>query len=583
MFKTGLKTFAYSFVFSLSAIIAVNKAVSRDMPSDDEIKIPHNNISLFLKENSAPRGLPAIKKIALIKPKEEAAPSNPAMKIASAPVAEVEAEALDNMPISSSKPVKFDKLQGKAQSHAQNKPQKAKPKAEVKLAQAPAVKVLPKVEAIKIPAKVEAAKKIVPLPAETKIAAAVEPSPAPEKETLLIPLQKIHSATRSEKISINSKAAESQTAMLNLDKPIKSVVKETESKQNSGSEDDANKAEIEGWQSMAAKTGDTSAKRAPNDVYNVTQVEIIDTPKADESKKADDQATKEQPAAEQASDNNDSLWLAAKGTKFPVNQNVLEQDYYKQAQDNEKVSAVLSGEPLPKSKETKVAGEVVQNILIPIPDDIINNKNLRPKLASDPINEPLEEEVTRKEEAQEEDEGNEIPFFVDSNKTENSTETAKDSGGLLNSISSLFSSSEPEGASDSAAEDKNMQKNEKKSAQKVKKNKILPTEIRLSFQPNRAEISGNTLNWIQAFALKTKENDYNVLEVRIDGTSSFELQQKRLNLLYNILTNLGLEYSKVDPVFTTREPNSFVLRVVNKGDNKQDIMGPVRAMYYRKW
>ena len=116
MFKTGLKTFAYSFVFSLSAIIAVNKAVSRDMPSDDEIKIPHNNISLFLKENSAPRGLPAIKKIALIKPKEEAAPSNPAMKIASAPVAEVEAEALDNTPISSSKPVKFDKPQGKAQS-----------------------------------------------------------------------------------------------------------------------------------------------------------------------------------------------------------------------------------------------------------------------------------------------------------------------------------------------------------------------------------------------------------------------------------------------------------------------------------
>ena len=83
--------------------------------------------------------------------------------------------------------------------------------------------------------------------------------------------------------------------------------------------------------------------------------------------------------------------------------------------------------------------------------------------------------------------------------------------------------------------------------------------------------------------MKTKESDYNVLEVRIDGTSSFELQQKRFNLLYNILTNLGLEYRKVDPVFTSREPNSFILRVVNRGDNKEDIMGPVRAMYYRKW
>ena len=35
----------------------------------------------------------------------------------------------------------------------------------------------------------------------------------------------------------------------------------------------------------------------------------------------------------------------------------------------------------------------------------------------------------------------------------------------------------------------------------------MPTEMRLSFQPNRAEISGQTLRWIQAFASKKKTEE----------------------------------------------------------------------------
>ena len=562
MFKTGLKTFAYSFVFSLSAIIAVNKAVSRDIPSDDDIKIPHNNISLFLKENTAPhKGTNnQVKKIALIKQKQDIESLNQTLEIASRPLPEIV-----------------------IQQEPENKDQAKKDIAP----KAPEHEQIEFVPIAKKPAELaialEKRNKIKPTePQKIQIAAAeVEREVPKAKETLLIPLQKINSAARSEKIAINSKAAESQVAMLNLEKPIKSVVAETENKKNESSEGANNKAEISGWQSMAEKKGEPIAERAPNDVYKVTQVDIIDTPQnenANTESKLNDGNSSEANSEQNAAD--DNKWIAAKGTKFPVNQNVLEQDYYKQAQDTEKVSAVLSGEPLPKDKGTKVAGEIVQNILIPIPDDIINNKDLKPKLASDPINQPLEEEVSRREAALEEDEGSDIPFFVEGEEDKNSSED-KEAGGILNSISSLFSTTEKAQIADSG--DKNIKSSEKKSENKIKKNKILPTEIRLSFQPNRAEISGNTLNWIQAFALKTKESDYNVLEVRIDGTSSFELQQKRLNLLYNILTNLGLEYRKVDPVFTSREPNSFILRVVNRGDNKEDIMGPVRAMYYRKW
>ena len=562
MFKTGLKTFAYSFVFSLSAIIAVNKAVSHDIPSDDDIKIPHNNISLFLKENTAPlQGTNnQVKKIALIKQKQDIESSSQTLEIASRPLPEI---VIQQEP--ENKDLAKKDIAPKAPEHEQIE--------FVPIAKKPAEPAI----------ALEKRNKIKPTePQKIQIAAAeVEREVPKAKETLLIPLQKINSAARSEKIAINSKAAESQVAMLNLEKPIKSVVAETENKKNESSEGANNKAEISGWQSMAEKKGEPIAERAPNDVYKVTQVDIIDTPQnenANTESKLNDGNSSEANSEQNAAD--DNKWIAAKGTKFPVNQNVLEQDYYKQAQDTEKVSAVLSGEPLPKDKGTKVAGEIVQNILIPIPDDIINNKDLKPKLASDPINQPLEEEVSRREAALEEDEGSDIPFFVEGEEDKNSSEV-KEAGGILNSISSLFSTTEKTQIADSG--DKNIKSSEKKSENKIKKNKILPTEIRLSFQPNRAEISGNTLNWIQAFALKTKESDYNVLEVRIDGTSSFELQQKRLNLLYNILTNLGLEYRKVDPVFTSREPNSFILRVVNRGDNKEDIMGPVRAMYYRKW
>ena len=99
----------------------------------------------------------------------------------------------------------------------------------------------------------------------------------------------------------------------------------------------------------------------------------------------------------------------------------------------------------------------------------------------------------------------------------------------------------------------------------------MPTEMRLSFQPNRAEISGQTLRWIQAFAARAAEDNTMTIEIRIDGTSGMELQQKRLNLLHNILTNKGVEYSKINTVFTSREPNSFIIRTVTRNFDRRGL------------
>ena len=84
------------------------------------------------------------------------------------------------------------------------------------------------------------------------------------------------------------------------------------------------------------------------------------------------------------------------------------------------------------------------------------------------------------------------------------------------------------------------------------------------------------MRWIQAFATKAAEAPNIWLEIRIDGTNSTALQQRRLNLLYNILTNKGVDYSKINTVFTTREPNSFILRTLTSDtDNSGGSTGKI--------
>lgn len=119
----------------------------------------------------------------------------------------------------------------------------------------------------------------------------------------------------------------------------------------------------------------------------------------------------------------------------------------------------------------------------------------------------------------------------------------------------------------------------------INRPKSCRAEMRLAFQPNRAEISGTTLKWIQAFANKVNSDRSVILEIRIDGTSSYALQQKRLNLLHNILTNKGVDYRKINTVFTTREPNSFIIRTVRINSNiDRDVKeSKDQAAYYQSW
>lgn len=274
------------------------------------------------------------------------------------------------------------------------------------------------------------------------------------------------------------------------------------------------------------------------------------------------------------------------------------------------ISATLN--PKQKRSQVQVASETVKNLIIPIPSNIMDDDDLTPKLAYPPTSEDaakekiIDAQIKEQEKLAEQLENEErkslltpideeISLDADKSSSENevAAQAEKDAAntkavatnmGFAGTLASIFSQSPDdinkakEKAFAKAKAKGSIQRTQKKS----KPVSIMPAEIRLSFQPNRAEISGQSLRWIQAFATKAAETPNVSLEIRIDGTSSTELQQRRLNLIHNILTNKGVDYSKINTVFTSREPNSFVLRTINsEGATKENTNQ--RSLQYIQW
>jgi len=275
---------------------------------------------------------------------------------------------------------------------------------------------------------------------------------------------------------------------------------------------------------------------------------------------------------------NDSPWVVAQSAGVNRNSLLKEEHFNK---DKAAVDAALNNKPIGNSDyELLLASETVKNLLIPIPEDILNDEDLTPQLISPTSPEGIEKEaaidaqIKRKQSKDgKKTAKKETPRPVPQEEnitpiTEPRTPGDKKKS-ILSSLSSIFQADEKsqKAAAASRAEQDGFIDNIKKKIRRSK-GKIMPTEMRLSFQPNRAEISGQTLRWIQAFAARSA-NDKNLgIEIRIDGTSARELQQKRLTLLQNILISKGVPFSKINTVFTSREPNSFIIRTTPFGNNE---------------
>jgi len=290
---------------------------------------------------------------------------------------------------------------------------------------------------------------------------------------------------------------------------------------------------------------------------------------------------------------NSSPWVIAKGTKFPKNHKVITDKTYnnlpeKEKNDDIKVVAdtLSSGKELnQKPNDTvDVAYKVMQNILIPVPEEILKDDNLTPTLVStDESKEKEKIEIVPPEE-------------------EKPAETKKKkSKGFFKSLGALFGSDKNKKDSENFEEYDvfvtDETKGEETTSGKLTKKgekphysgsdeipEILPTEIRLSFQPERAEISGSTLKWLKAFADNANKNKDIYIEIRIDGSNSFALQQKRLNLLQGVFFENGVSPQKIETIFTSREPNSFVIRSLKiKTMTERKEKKKEQPTYYQSW
>ncbi len=572
MQKTGLKTFVYSFALSLSAIFTANGIYWHTRPSaSQEVKIPSKNIMLFLRGNrDTPSTRPApVKKIALTvlpEPRQQETPPAPSsLQVVYQPEAEVIMADNDIIDF----PLEID----------HNIPDNAIRETEVR------TKLVQNFDEVIHNPPPRAAEKIIPRHSADKSEKAYQEAPvksAPQESPVLTAELAVPAVLTAEDDktgdTLQMAAAESPEpeAIFPLEKTVDPLAQNAGAKVLRNAE--ANRVALAG--SNVPIKSMTSEKSAQHQ-----------EPIANKSK-----SWEQMPRRDALADNGeDSPWVVAKGAVAPHNAMVAKEKYYQK--DEAAIQKALNREPLDTTNaDLQLASGTVQNLLIPIPEEILNDENLTPQLVSsdkpDDIKKEIEVERKLKEEVRPEKplivkkEEKSEPQPIEPVKHQTPQEQKK--GNILSSLSSIFSSSSNVKESKQNTDDDDFISSIKKKFKGSRsRGKIMPTEMRLSFQPNRAEISGQTLRWIQAFAGKAADDPAMSIEIRIDGTSGMELQQKRLNLLHNILTNKGVEYSKINTVFTNREPNSFIIRTITRNNINTETtkgrMSKPRESYYLQW
>ncbi len=289
----------------------------------------------------------------------------------------------------------------------------------------------------------------------------------------------------------------------------------------------------------------------------------------------------------------DTSWIKNKG-KQDIQSKPIMSEISQQAQNNlftDDFEQTLNED---REFSYKVAEKIKQSIIFPIPDEILNDENLTPTFISNqpkPVNtstiQNVQPQPVRVVEEPQPIQKNELQLKIVPTQSARAPQETSDKG-VLDSISSWFtnkpnvtdnvstqpvkkqppsySSQEQHEApvfdqtnSDDLAK---FYESLQKTREEYNQRRIVPTELKLSFQPDRAEISGSTLHWLKLFSESAIENQ-SFLQIRLNASTATELQKKRLNLLYTIFMNNGVDFKKVDTVFSLTEPNSFIIRTIN--------------------
>ena len=577
MTKTAFKTFVYSFAFSLFVILTTNRLYLHTPEKNiNNIKIPEKNITLFLKNN-------------MVSPIHVVA--NPTKKIILSHVDDIQKKSSDKEHKIS--PNTFDVTKENILL-SQNEHQKDILSQIIPLEKINITDNSSIIDTKEI--KEETPQKEVQIPI-----IASQDNDLSEKKVIYTPKLAFSLPDFSEEKKLDTSNTPSLETSENMhsktDDSVKNISKPEAKKIVMAEKDISNDAphnliplEASKNQLWAkAEIKNTEEIQANQVALNVKDTPISSMKTQKESSKLSEKKSKKDWNHMTDGDivrEYDDPWVVAKGRNFPNNQLLQDEKKYKISEEEiQKIFETPKTLTPESTEEVELASKTVKNLLIPIPEDILNDENLTPQLISSPQNEAIKEEFEAKELLKKENEEENV-VTKEENIQENSSPETKESGSILNSLTSLFGSEKNSAPEIGTIEDEDEQENSLLSAFTRKQNKllskILPVEIRLSFQPNRAEISGQTLKWIKAFAQKTAEEPTTGLEIRIDGTSSPLLQRRRLNLLQNILLNEGASPEKIRTVFTAREPNSFILRTIRI--NKEKINTQVKSNNrYLQW
>lgn len=415
-------------------------------------------------------------------------------------------------------------------------------------------------------------------------------------EDVLIPLEK-NTEIHHKSVDVLNSAKTSQVAMLEPNTLVASIDNSDIMPEKTLDEADLKQSE---WKQMSSTAEDTpwvvaevhadkETEKVEDNPWVVARGNKFAKNRAIVEQFAEKEPIYEPEASEESSTVSGELHVVADNpvesdTEAPVNQESKADNMLSELSGLD-TQPTIETKPLlrPIEGETKLAYQMIDNLLIPIPEDIKNNTNLTPDLSVSP-NEKPKEKINVQPPAQ--------PAQNKKEKQKELNDADKESS-LFKSIANWFSA-KPENK-----EAKTVQNDKSKKKRKIgmtffqstedadeiaEQPSIMPAELRLSFQPNRAEISGQTLRWIHAFADNARDNDGVFVEIRIDGTSSFALQQKRLNLLSTILANRGVDFRKINIVFTSREPNSFIIRNIRFSTNEEVVVEDGESTsYYRPW
>ena len=144
---------------------------------------------------------------------------------------------------------------------------------------------------------------------------------------------------------------------------------------------------------IASKAPDNQIAMADGGKLNIDKIAVEQTAEAPKAAPREWHEMSEKDTAGNA----DNPWVVAKGTRNPKNNHVLDEEFYKGMSESEINAALNAPEKIAEDgKEVQVA-EMVKNILIPIPEDIMNDKNLTPQLVSPKKNKKQENEETAAE------------------------------------------------------------------------------------------------------------------------------------------------------------------------------------------